>query len=146
MKFLALVLFSTFTFNAAPWLTDFEKAKKAAQENHQFILLTFSGSDWCGPCIRLHKEIFDSGAFLALANDQMVLVNADFPRLKKNQLTREQQQQNEKLADQYNAAGNFPSTLLLNADGKVIKEWDGFPKQGAAAFVDDLNLAMHADK
>src|SRR5450631_1481942 len=122
MRFLALLLFSAFTFNAPSWLTDFEQAKKTSQENHQFILLNFSGSDWCGPCIRLHKEVFESEAFMALASSHLVLVNADFPRLKKNQLSKELQQQNDKLADQYNAAGNFPSTLLLNADGKVIKE------------------------
>ena len=146
MKFLTLLLFSVFTFSPPPWMTDFEQAKKTAQEKHQYILLSFSGSDWCGPCIRLHKEIFDSEAFTRLANNQLVLVNADFPRLKKNQLSREQQQQNDKLADQYNAAGNFPFTVLLNTDGKIIKEWDGFPKQGAAGFIDELNLAMHVNQ
>jgi thioredoxin-related protein len=146
MKLLALLIFSLFTFSSPPWMTDFEQAKKTAQEKHQYILLTFSGSDWCGPCIRLHKEIFDSEAFTRLANNQLVLVNADFPRLKKNQLSREQQQQNDKLADQYNAAGNFPFTILLNADGKIIKEWNKFPKQGAADFIDELNLAIHVNQ
>ena len=108
--------------------------------------MNFSGSDWCGSCIRLHKEIFESEAFNNLANEQLVLVNADFPRMKKNQLPAALQQQNDKLADTYNSGGVFPRTLLLNAEGKVIKEWDGFPKQGAALFIDDLNLAMHADK
>ncbi len=146
MKFLALVLVSVLNFSPVPWLTDFELAKKNAQEKHQRILLTFSGSDWCGPCIRLHKEIFESEAFAKIADNQLVLLNADFPRLKKNQLAKEQQQQNDKLADKYNAAGNFPLTILLDADGKVLKEWDGFPKQGVAAFIDELNLAIHVNQ
>jgi thioredoxin-related protein len=146
MKFMALLLFSMYTFSSPSWLTDLDQAKKNAREKHERILLTFSGSDWCGPCIRLHKEIFESEAFIKLSDNQLVLLNADFPRLKKNQLTKEQQQQNDTLADRYNAAGNFPFTVLLDADGKILKEWDGFPKQGAIAFIDELNLAMHVNQ
>jgi thioredoxin-related protein len=145
MKLLVIALFTSALYSLSPWLTDFEEAKKMAQQKHQLILVNFSGSDWCGPCIRLHKEVFESEAFIKIAGEQLVLVNADFPRLKKNQLPKAQQQQNEKLADLYNAAGNFPSTVLLNADGKILKVWDGFPKQGAASFIDDINMAIHAD-
>ncbi|MEP6750335.1 MAG: thioredoxin family protein [Bacteroidota bacterium] len=146
MKLLTLAIVSLLSFNSLPWVTDFEQAKKMAQEKHAHILLTFSGSDWCGPCIRLHHEIFESTAFAAVADNKLVLINADFPRQKKNQLTKEQQQQNDKLADQYNVNGIFPLTVLLNADGKVVKQWEGFPKQGAAAFIDELNLAMHVNQ
>ena len=144
MKFLAVLLLYSFIVNGTTWQTDFEKAKQAAHEKNHFILLNFSGSDWCGPCIRLHKEIFDSDGFKKVADNQLELVNADFPRLKKNQLSKEQQQQNDKLADQYNARGNFPATILLDADGKVIKEWDGYPGSGIAAFIDDLNNSINA--
>jgi thioredoxin-related protein len=144
MKFLALLLLSSFTVIDLSWQTDFEKAKQSAHEKHHLILLNFSGSDWCGPCIRLHKEIFDSDGFKKVADNQLELVNADFPRLKKNQLSKDQQQQNDKLADRYNAKGNFPATILLDADGKVIKEWDGFPSHGIEAFIDELNMTIHA--
>jgi thioredoxin-related protein len=146
MKFLAIALFTVALSSVSPWLNDFEEAKKIALQKHQLILVNFSGSDWCGPCIRLHKEVFDTEAFQKLATDQLVLLNADFPRLKKNQLPGPQQQQNEKLADLYNSAGNFPSTVLINAAGKVLKVWDGFPKQGAAGFIEELNKAMHANQ
>lgn len=145
MKSLILALLLISAGNTV-WMTDFEAAKKMAQEKHQLILLNFSGSDWCGPCIRLHKEVFDSEAFHAVADNQLVLVNADFPRSKKNQLSKEQQAQNDKLADAYNRAGNFPSTVLLDENGKVLKVWDGFPKGGAAAFIDDINAAIHASR
>lgn len=102
------------------------------------ILLNFSGSDWCGPCIRLHKEIFNSEAFAAYAKDQLVLLNADFPRLKKNQLAKSRQLQNNKLADEYNAGGAFPLTLLLDANGKIIKRWEGLPNETPEAFVKEI--------
>jgi thioredoxin-related protein len=146
MKSLACIIYSAFAFTIVTWQTDFEAAKNTAKQKDLYILLSFSGSDWCGPCIRLHKEIFERKDFSELAQGKLVLVNADFPRQKKNQLSKQLQQQNDKLADMYNPAGNFPSTVLLNADGKVMKVWDGFPKDGAAAFISDLNLALHGNQ
>ena len=66
--------------------TDFETAKKMAAENHQLILLNFSGSDWSAPCVATKKNYFDSDTFNAIAKDHLVLLNTDFPRKKKNQL------------------------------------------------------------
>lgn len=127
MKFIFLILLTGMGLSLTGWQTDFETAKKIAKEKDRLILLNFSGSDWCGPCIRLRKEIFDGNAFSKLADSSLVLVNADFPRNKKNQLSKEQQKHNETLADQYNPQGKFPFTLLLTAEGKVIRSWDGFP-------------------
>ena len=121
-------------FAMAIWQPDFETAQKNAVEKHQLILLNFSGSDWCGPCIRMHKEIFNSPAFSAYADACLELVNADFPRNKKNQLSKAIQKQNEALADKYNPEGKFPLTLLLDAKGKVIKTWDGLPDENAEQF------------
>ncbi len=139
---IALSLLS-FTTSTIHWENDFSSAKQTATAEHKFILLNFSGSDWCGPCIRLHKEIFGTEEFAAFAKDNLVMVNADFPRQKKNQLSKIQQQQNDKLADQYNSTGNFPFTLLLDANGKVVKAWDGFYKDGVPGFIHELKLAMH---
>ena len=77
-----IALFSSLLFSTG-WETDFNKAKQSAQSEHKLILLNFSGSDWCGPCIRMHKEIFDNNSFTQYADEHLVLVNADFPRLKK---------------------------------------------------------------
>ena len=128
MKFVFLFLLTSMSLSPAGWQTDFETAKKIAKEKDRLILLNFSGSDWCGPCIRLRKEIFDGKGFSQLADSTLVLVNADFPRNKKNQLPKELQHSNETLADQYNPQGKFPFTLLLTAEGKVIRAWDGFPQ------------------
>jgi thioredoxin-related protein len=128
------------------WETDFSKAKQLAQADHKLIVLNFSGSDWCGPCIRLHKEIFESNAFTGYANDHLVLMNADFPRLKKNQLPKEQQAKNDQLADQYNKEGKFPFTLLLTADGKVLKTWEGFPNISSEAFTEQVKAVANANQ
>lgn len=138
------ILFSTILFLNASWQTDFEKAKTEAKAENKFILLNFSGSDWCGPCIRLHKEIFDSEVFTKYADEKLVLVNADFPRLKKNMLSKEQQKQNDALADKYNSDGAFPLTVLLDAEGKVIKKWDGFPSETPEEFANDVKAAADA--
>lgn len=143
MKLLVLSLLSFLHLSSTPWLTDFSEAQKQAVQQHKYILLNFSGSDWCGPCIRLHKEIFDSQSFLEMADKKLILVNADFPRLKKNQLPKDQQQKNEKLADTYNSAGHFPYTVLLTPEGRIVKDWDGLPKESPEIFADEVKMAVN---
>lgn len=124
----------------------FETAKQMAKSRHELILLNFSGSDWCGPCMRMRKEIFDSETFSKMAESNVVFVNADFPRNKKNQLDKATIKQNETLADKYNPAGNFPFTVLMTADGKVLKAWEGLPNMDAAAFTQQVKGICDANK
>lgn len=137
MKSLLLILFYSFASPAA-WLGNFNDAQKQASESHKLILVNFSGTDWCGPCIRLRKEILESAIFEKYAADHLVLVRADFPRQKKNQLPAEQVKLNEALADRYNSDGIFPYTLLIDEKGKVLKAWDGYPNETPEKFVQDL--------
>ncbi|MBS1501350.1 MAG: thiol-disulfide isomerase, partial [Bacteroidetes bacterium] len=102
-------------------------------------LISFSGSDWCVPCIRLRKEILESSTFENYASDHLVLVRADFPRQKKNMPSKEQIKLNDALADKYNAGGKFPYTLLVDENGKVLKVWDGFPDETPDQFVSDIS-------
>lgn len=132
--FLSFLLFAVF-FNKSQWLTNLDEAMQTAKAKHEFILLNFSGSDWCGPCIKMHDKIFNSDVFDQYASDHLVLVNADFPRLKKNRLSADQQKINDALADKYNPKGIFPYTLLLDSEGKVLKTWEGFYEAGAEDFV-----------
>lgn len=120
------------------------KAKEEAKSGQKFILLNFSGSDWCIPCIQMEKEIFEKDAFHQFAAAKLVFLNADFPRGKKVQPSKEQVKENEALAEQYNAAGTFPLTVLLDANGKVVKEWPGKPNTTAEQFVQQVQAAMHA--
>jgi thioredoxin-related protein len=126
MKLLILLLVTGLSLSFTDWQPDFETAKKIAREEHKYILLNFSGSDWCAPCIRLHKEVFESNEFQTLAKQSLVLYKADFPRSKKNQLPKGLQQSNEALADKYNPLGKFPYTVILNAEGQVVKSWEGY--------------------
>ena len=127
MKLIISLFISSFLLTASQWGNDFDKAKTEANQNHKYILLNFSGSDWCGPCIKLKKDIFESADFGQYAEEHLVLVRADFPRQKKNQLDARQTAHNEALAEKYNNQGKFPLTLLTDADGKVVKEWEGYP-------------------
>src|SRR5436190_19443015 len=108
-------IMSFLLFASVTWLTDFEQAKEQANEKDQLILINFSGSDWCAPCIKMKKEIFDTPQFQEFASTNLVLVKADFPRLKKNQLEAKQKEHNEKLAEHFNPNGKFPLTLLVDA-------------------------------
>jgi thioredoxin-related protein len=138
MKLLAIYMVMIFS-TGVTWLGDFNTAKKEAGQKHKLILVNFSGSDWCGPCIRLRKEILESQTFVDYAADHLVLVRADFPRQRKNQLGKEQVKLNEALADKYNAEGKFPFTLLVDENGKILKTWDGFPDVSADEFVSQVN-------
>ena len=111
MKLLLLLLSSFWLHTDNGWLTSFDEAKQLSKEKNIPILLNFSGSDWCGPCIRMKKEIIESATFMDFAANRLILLNADFPRRKKNQLSDFQLKQNEALAEKYNPLGKFPLTL-----------------------------------
>ena len=143
----ALFIVLGFTLSSfAIWETDFEAAKHKAKEKHELILLNFSGSDWCGPCIRLQHEVFESAPFLNMADAALILVNADFPRNRKHQLPQDIKKQNEALAEKYNPSGKFPFTVLLDANGSVIRSWDGLPKEDAVAFSKEIKDICDANR
>ena len=99
------------------------------------VLLVFSGSDWCIPCIRLEKEVLSDTVFLAFAKQHLQVVNADFPQRKKG--SAEQERRNEALAARYNPEGAFPKLLLLHPDGSI---WATLPwkNQDALTFVEQV--------
>jgi uncharacterized protein YyaL (SSP411 family) len=94
----------------------------------------------------MHKEIFEESSFSDYANDHLVLVNADFPRLKRHELSKVQQEKNDKLADRYDKDGIFPLTVLLTPDGKILKEWKGFPSVSSAEFTNQVKTVVDANK
>jgi thioredoxin-related protein len=136
-----LLISSSFISISPEWGHNYNEALQKAQKEHKFILVNFSGSDWCGPCIRLHKEVFVMPDFTKVANEKLVLLNADFPRAKKNQLPAAQQKLNDDLAEKYNAQGSFPLTVLIDQNGKVLKSWEGFPSS-PNAFIADIQQTI----
>lgn len=144
MRHFTAVLSFIFILSFTGWEHDFGIALQRAKQEHKLILLNFSGSDWCVPCIRLHKEIFEDNTFKSFADSNLILVKADFPRLKKNQLSKEQQKKNYQLADKYNPKGNFPYTILIDEKGKVIKTWEGYISTSAEQFTGQLKVFVDA--
>ncbi|AMP97555.1 Thioredoxin Disulfide Isomerase [Pedobacter cryoconitis] len=145
MKLLLIILLSILP-GSLSWMSNFTQAQQQAKNTHQQILVNFSGSDWCGPCIRLRKEILESDFFETYAKAHLVLVRADFPRQKKNQLSAEQIKLNEALAEKYNPDGKFPYTLLLDENGKVLKSWDGYPNETPEKFVQEITSTKSVNK
>ena len=119
----------------AKWLTDFEAAKKKAAATGNPILVNFSGSDWCGWCIRLDKEVLSKPAFRKYARENLVLFLADFPRRK--QQPAKLKKQNQELDKRYGVRG-FPTILLVNADGKKLAQ-TGYQPGGPEAYTKHLN-------
>lgn len=117
---IVLLLFITSAGYSQEWKHSLEEAKKEATEQNKKILLVFSGSDWCGPCIKLDKNVWQSEAFKAESKKNWVLIKADFPKKKADLLSPELTASNDKLAEKYNREGNFPLVVLLDKTGKVI--------------------------
>ena len=118
----------------ATWLSDYHQAEEEAKAGHKLILLNFTGSDWCGWCMRLQAEVFSRPEFVDYAKQNLVLVTVDFPRAKP--LSDEVRLQNRELAQKYGIQG-FPTILVLNEDGKPVGAM-GYLPGGPGPFIDEL--------
>ncbi len=114
------------------WMTDFEAAKVKAKAENKPMLLSFTGSDWCPPCMALKKNVFQKDVFKDYAAADLVLVEFDFPR--RTKLSAELMAQNEQASVQYGIE-YFPTILVLSADGELIEK-AGYRRGGAEAYVD----------
>ncbi len=127
MNYLLSFAFFLF-FQANPdWHFNYQEAQKVASDEHKTVLLVFSGSDWCKPCIQLHNELFEKQEFIKYADEHLVLLKADFPYKKANRLSKEQTAHNEELAERYNPNGEFPLALFINSEGEILGTF-GFDK------------------
>lgn len=119
--------------NAAPlqWQLDVPKAQAKAKAEKKLVMLNFTGSDWCGWCIKLSKEVFSQPAFVEYAEKNLVAVEVDFPR--KKPLSAAQKQANAALEQKYNVEG-YPTIIVLNSDGKQVGEL-GYQPGGPKAFI-----------
>lgn len=129
---LSIALLSPLARGAGPWLTDYDKALAQARTEHKKVLLDFTGSDWCVWCKKLDKGVFSQASFKEYARQNLVLLEVDFPQIKK--LSKKLQEQNEKLKDQYKVEG-FPTLVLLDGDGKKLSEINGYPDGGPEALI-----------
>lgn len=120
-------------------LHDPQKAFQVSSETRRPVLLIFSGSDWCAPCIRFEKAVISSDAFQAYAKEHLVILKADFPQRKK--LPKELTEQNQALAEKYNPQGLFPYVVLLLEAGAPPLTMD-YNHQAADSFIAEINAAL----
>ena len=121
---IVLLLASTVA-HGSDWQTDYEQALASAKAAKKYVLLDFTGSDWCGPCIQMKKAVFSKPAFLNYAKSKLVLVEIDYPRIKT--LPEDLQKQNERLMHQYGIdRSGFPTVILLDPNGKSLGQLEGY--------------------
>ncbi len=120
------------------WLTDFEAAQAQARETGRPLLLDFTGSDWCPPCMAMHQQVFSTERFEQYAAANVVPVLVDFPNRKP--MSDEQRQKNEALAGRFSVAG-LPTYILLSPDGQVLARHVGYMDGGPEAFIEFLSKA-----
>uniref|UniRef100_UPI00404B6EB9 thioredoxin family protein n=1 Tax=Gelidibacter sp. TaxID=2018083 RepID=UPI00404B6EB9 len=135
---ITLFLCSIQMMNAQEWVTDFGKAKEIATQQKKTIILVFQGSDWCAPCIKLEREVWQTDVFKDYAATHFVMLKADFPKRKKNVLSVKQTEQNNKLAEVYNKNGYFPLVVVLDKNGKILGE-TGYKKLSPQEYIKLLN-------
>jgi len=135
--FLGVFLFISLGIQSQNWHTDLDEAKTMASQNNQKIILVFKGSDWCAPCIKLEREVLSTEYFRTYAKDHFVLLEADFPKRKKNALPDDLQKKNNELAERYNKRGVFPFVVVLDKDGNVLGE-TGYFKTTPEAYITHL--------
>jgi len=143
MKKIAIALLAGWTLiqvQAAEltWLTDLPKAQAQAKAENKMVLLDFTGSDWCGWCIKFKSEALDTPEFKDYAAKNLVLVEVDFPRKKPQ--SAEQKKANAALSAKYRADG-YPTFVVLSKDGAEIGRQDGYEKGGSKAFIALLEKA-----
>lgn len=125
------------------WMIDFEAAKEKAAKENKSLLIDFTGSDWCGWCIKLKKEVFQHDEFNKGVADDFVLVELDYPR-DKSKMSPETLAQNEKLKDEYAIRG-YPTILLADAKGRPFAK-TGYQAGGPAKYVESLGALLEIRK
>ena len=139
MKTLHIILFLlSFSLTAQNWESDWSEATEKSKENNQKLILVFSGSDWCIPCIKLEKEIWEEDSFKTYARDNYVLLRADFPKRKKNTFSKDKQAHNDKLAEKFNPLGYFPLVVVISPGGKVLGQL-GYEKSTPKKYIELIN-------
>ena len=125
--------------NNNAWFTNFNDAKAKAIKEQKPMLIDFTGSDWCGWCIKLDEEVFRQADFQEFASDSLVLVEIDFPKNKVQ--SEELKVQNKALAKKYSIRG-YPTILLLTPEAELIEK-TGYQSGGAKAYVSHIQNILN---
>ena len=142
MKILALTLLTLML--AGPlaalaeesWTTDLPAAQAQAKKEKKMVFVNFTGSDWCGWCKKLQKEVFTTKEWNDYAKEKLVLVEIDFPNQKKQSDTLKKA--NAALQARYKADG-FPTLVVMDAEGKELWRQVGYMAGGPKAWIAKLD-------
>ncbi len=121
---------------SSDWVADFDQAVEIAKREKKDLFVDFTGSDWCGWCIRLDKEVFAHQQFLEAAKQDFVLVKLDFPRSEAAKAKVPNPDRNRELQAKYGIRG-FPTILLMTVDGQVYGQ-TGYQAGGPEPYVEHL--------
>lgn len=135
--FIIAFLYTAISFSQ-DWKATYADALGCSTEENKPIIIVFAGSDWCAPCIKLDKNIWQSETFKSYAAANYILYKADFPRKKANALSPELNEQNAKLADRFNEKGHFPLVVVLDAEENVLGNL-GYRKLNPTEYLSLLN-------
>jgi len=113
------------------WETNYEAALDQAAKQDKMVLLDFTGSDWCGWCIKLRKDTFSKPEFQKFAEEKLVLVELDFPRAKEQ--NPDLKKQNQELAEKFGIEG-FPTLVLVDPKGTEVTRNVGYLAGGPEGF------------
>ena len=117
------------------WGTDLPKALAQAKTDNNMVLLDFTGSDWCGWCMKFDKDTLSKEKFADYAKTHLELVVVDFPDKKPQSAALKAA--NKALGVKYGVNG-YPTFVVLNADGKEIGRQEGYAAGGPEAFIAKL--------
>ena len=118
----------------AEWLTDYHAALSQAGRENKIVMLDFTGSDWCGWCMKLKAEVFDQPEFAAFAKENLVLVEVDFPHGK--HLSADQQAANDGLARDFDIHG-YPTLIFVDSTGKKVAQ-GGYMAGGPKKMIEEI--------
>lgn len=125
-----------FANELAGWSTDLDQALKDAKAKDKCVLVEFTGSDWCPPCIMMRKKVFSQKEFVKAASKDFILVELDFPKGDK-----ELKKKNDPFAKKYKIEG-FPTVVLLDSDGKEFTRFFASEFPGVDEFLAHLDVAL----
>lgn len=136
--FFSVICFAQDSVSSLDWHTNLEEAEKISQKTNKPILMYFTGSDWCPPCVGLKEDFFESPEFATRA-DNFVLVMIDYPR-RVDIISEEQMAYNKKVIGKYNTNKSFPKLLVLNHSGRELGRLSGY-----SSYSTDKDTSYHFD-
>ncbi|NNJ85638.1 MAG: DUF953 domain-containing protein [Akkermansiaceae bacterium] len=121
---------------ASGWMTNVDEALAKGKKENKPVMVEFTGSDWCPPCIMMHKKVFSKKAFTDAASKKFILVKIDIPRKDKELYAK-----NQKVLKKYRVSG-VPTVILFDADGKEFSRFSASQFPSVESFLANLDSAL----